>query len=109
MGLPASLLPGVLAGMLGLAPRPAAADREPVDLGSAELGRLVAEQREALAGLRGHWRVDARWIEEQRMEMLEVLDAEQGLWLVVPQEGGAQLRPTRAAEVWRHLTGLIPG
>jgi len=109
VGLPASLLPGVLAGMLGLAPRPAAADREPVDLGSAELGRLVAEQREALAGLRGHWRVDARWIEEQRMEMLEVLDAEQGLWLVVPQEGGAQLRPTRAAEVWRHLTGLIPG
>ena len=97
--------------------------RKPVELETAQLGGLIAEKRgkataesaelppdarEALAGLRAHWRVDAGWVEEQRMEMLEVLDADRGLWLVVPREGAVKLQPTHATEVWRHLTGLIP-
>lgn len=122
-GMEASLLPGVLAGMLGLGPRPVPEGREPVELEVAQLGRLIARERgqaraggaqlppeaaAAVAGLRAHWRVDAGWVEEQRLEMLEVLDADRGLWLVVPQEGGVRMQPTHAAEVWRHLTGLIP-
>lgn len=123
--LPASLLPGVLAGMVGLRPRPAPKGREPVELGPAELGRLIAEQRGqapaiaaqaappsgatgAVAGLRAHWRINAHWVQRQQMEMLEVIDAEHGLWLVLPAESGARLEPTHAAAIWRHLTGLIP-
>lgn len=128
-GVPVTLLPGVLAGMLGVGPRPGPAEREPVELESGQLGRLIAGERgqraaegqgaadspeppeaaAVVAGLRDHWRIDARWVEDGRAEMLEAIDAARGLWLVMPRrEGGARLEPTCATEVWRHLTGLIP-
>lgn len=122
-GFPAALLPGVLAGMLGLGPRPAAADREAFEVAPAELAGALAVQRgipraaggslppeaaAALAGLYGHWRVDALWRAGGEREMLEVIDAERGLWLVAPRDQAVTLTPVRAGDVWRHLAGLIP-
>jgi len=122
--VPAPALPELLADLVGLAPRPAPERREPLTATSPQLARLIAEQRGgrptaqragelpddvrlAVEGLRGHWRVAAHRPGTAQGEMVEVLDASQGLWLVVPQNGEVALLPTDPATVWRHLTRLI--
>ena len=69
------------------------------------------EQAEAfaavIAGLREHWRVATRW-EPDGGRDLEVLDTEDGYWLVVPDDPTVELWPVTASAVLAGLCDLFP-
>ena len=121
---PAPRLPDLLADIVGLGPRQSQIGRETLTLDVPALAQLIAAERsggavaagdsnvpenarQALLGLQAHWRVEARLPGEQGGEMVEVLDAASGLWLVVPRGQTVELHPTDPAHVWRELTHLV--
>jgi len=112
-------LPGILADLLDLGPRPSPPGRAPVRTTVAELAdAFAAEPGEGApattaAGLvaqrRGHWRIDARMSDPEGHAFLEALDAPGGWWLVRPEGSEVTLEPTTATALWAHLTELAVG
>jgi hypothetical protein len=95
-----SLTPSALAQLLAGGPRPAGA---------------TAEEERALASIartrREHWRVTARWTagEDAIGERgVEVLDTDDGVWLVTPGEDAVELLPSTPSTVFLLLTALLP-
>lgn len=62
-------------------------------------------------GLREHWLVRTHWKPAPGSlsgRVLEVLDTQDGYWLVVPDEPTVELWPTTPTMVFRSLCGLFP-
>jgi hypothetical protein len=105
-------LPSILAGRLGLGPRPAAAGREPIrttvqELASAFSGGEAGRVGALVASRRDHWRIDALLIEPQGLAVLEAFDAPDGWWLVRPEGEAVVLEPVTATVLWDHLAELV--
>jgi hypothetical protein len=105
-------LPGILADLVDLGPRPTASGREPLKTTVAELAGAFADAggatpaAELVAQRRGHWRIDAQITEPAGHAVLEALDAPGGWWLVRPEASEVTLEPTTASVLWAHLTEL---
>jgi hypothetical protein len=106
-------LPGILADLVDLGPRPEAAGREPMKTTVAELAEAFAPEPQAtgpatelVAQRRSHWRIDARLSEPAGHAILEAIDAPGGWWLVRPEGHEVTLEPTTATGLFRHLTEL---
>jgi len=123
------LLPDVLARLMALEPRPRLDPGLRLRYSPGDLARLLAEPspvlaargagdpqaqavaRELVAHLHAHWRIDARWPSQparpENTETLEVVDSHAGLWLVVPDATGVELRPITPTAVFRRLSALL--
>jgi hypothetical protein len=120
-------LPGILADLLGIGPRPTAPDRAPLETTVEELTRLFGERgagagpgagtldggAEAVRDVAGlvarhtdHWRIDAVASDPPVHAILEAFDAPGGYWLVRPERGDVRLEPVTAAMLWEHLAEL---
>ena len=123
--VPTPFLPAALARMNELGPRPRVERAVRLRFEVPELLELLARRRDSrdrpepdasavaalLAGLREHWRAEARWPPAQGSagrRVVEVIDTEAGLWLVVPDEPTVELWPTTPTDVWRQLAGILP-
>ena len=110
--VPVEFVPDVLARLNGLGPRSERRLASPVRFDPELLARAVATgEHEVARGLREHWRVDALWPagpERVSRRVVEVLDTQDGLWLVTPVDGQVELAHVRATEVFRRLCGLLP-
>jgi hypothetical protein len=96
-----------------MAPGDLAAALAARDPGRAQIADI--DQAEAfarmLAGLREHWRVAARWEPREGAvsgRHLEVLDADHGYWVVIPDDPTVELWPTTPSAVYRSLCALLP-
>lgn len=111
-------LPEALARLNDLGPRPRVESTGTHRVPAPELARVIAARRgsglpaldELLLTLREHWRVDASWDSwsGKMSRTVEVLDTEQGLWLVDRGDVDVELSPTTPTQVWRLITGLLP-
>jgi len=110
--VPVEFVPDALARLNGLGPRPEGQMASPVRYDPALLAQAVATgEHELTQGLREHWRVEAVWPsgpERVSRRAVEVLDTQEGLWLVTPVEGQVELAHVRPTEVFRRLCGLLP-
>ncbi len=127
--VPTQFVPDALARLVDLGPRPHPASDVRLRCSAGQLARLLAsrvlepeattfagrQERETigrlLAGLKEHWRVEARWEPSpgsHGMRAAEVLDTDDGLWLVTSEGSDVELRPTTPTAVWRLLVSLLP-
>jgi len=110
--VPTDFVPDVLARLNDLVPRPEQQLAAPVRFDPGLLAQAVARgEHEVTRGLREHWRVDALWPagpDRVARRSVEVLDTEDGLWLVTPMDAQVELEQVRPAEVFRRLCGLLP-
>jgi len=123
--VPTSFVPIALAKMNDLSPRPHCPPRAPLRLRAGELATLlafgragVAAHREGpeavralVAGLREHWRVEARWARSPAspgVRVVEVVDTRDGLWLVTPDDPYVELSPSTPSAVFEALVRLLP-
>jgi hypothetical protein len=123
--VPTPFLPAALARMNELGPRPRAEPAIRLRFETSELLELLARGRDTrdrpepdastvarlLAGLREHWRAEARWPparDSPGRRVVEVIDTDAGLWLVVPDEPTVELWPTTPTDVWTQLAGILP-
>jgi hypothetical protein len=123
--VPTPFLPAALARMNELGPRPRIEPAVRLRFEVPELLELLARGRDArsrpepdasavatlLAGLREHWRAEARWPpapDSPGRRVVEVIDTEAGLWLVVPDEPTVELWPATPTGVWTLLAGILP-
>lgn len=104
---PGATLPALLARAVGLRPRATRRDREPRLASIAELAAVVGHDPGVESDVLEHWRLEARWAAGP-VALLEAFVRPNGWWLVHPRPGGAELRPTSAAELWVHLAALAP-
>jgi hypothetical protein len=104
--LPADRLPGALARLVELGPRPHAADAAPRRVTAGELARALAAPGESalVEGLRRRWRVEARRPGTRRV--VEVLDTDTGLWLLMPDGPEVMLVPVTPTRVFRLFVAL---
>jgi hypothetical protein len=107
--LPVDLLPGALARLVGLGPRPHRAGAEPRRLDAGVLARALAggdpaAAADLLSTLRQRWRVEARWPGDSRV--VEALDTDTGIWLLVPDGADVRLLPVTPTRVFRLLVAL---
>jgi hypothetical protein len=103
------LLPGALAAIVGLGPRPHAPGVRPVRIAAGALARALAAgdpapAPEVLRALRRRWRVEARWQGDTRV--VEALDTATGLWLLVPDGTDVLLLPVTPTRAFRLLAAL---
>jgi hypothetical protein len=97
-----SIAPGELAEAL------AARDSARAHLADAQQTAAFAS---IVGGLREHWRVAATWDPAEGAlsgRDLEVLDTEDGYWLVIPDDPTIELWPATATAIFRGLCGLLP-
>ena len=127
--VPTQFVPDALARLVDLGPRPRPTDDVRLRCSAGQLARLLAERAlqpgtpvfaggqerdmagRLLAGLNEHWRVEARWEPSPGspgMRAAEVLDTDDGLWLVSSEGPDVELRPTTRTAVWRLLVSLLP-
>lgn len=111
--LPTQFLPAALARMNELGPRPRPARSERLVRTSGELAELLAgpARDRRFARLREHWRVDAGWEPAEGSagrRGVEVVDTDDGLWLVVPDAPTVELWTVTPTTVWRLLAALLP-
>jgi hypothetical protein len=111
-------LPGILADLLEIGPRPTAPERPALRTSVQELTELFAAPARAtgegpatdvaavVARRRDHWRVDARFSDPDGQAMLEAIDAPGGWWLVRPEGREVYLEPATATQLWDHLAEL---
>jgi hypothetical protein len=105
--LPADLLPGTLAALVGLGPRPHDEGAAPTRIGAGELALALAGHEPVpplLKTVQMRWRVEARRPGEQRV--IEALDTEHGIWLLVPDGAEVELLPVTPTRVFRLLVAL---
>jgi hypothetical protein len=100
--VPADCLPGALARLVQLGPRPHASDAAPRRVGAGELARTLAApgEQSLVDGLRRRWRVAAG------RRVVEVLDTDSGLWLLMPDGAEVDLVPVTPTRVFRLLVAL---
>jgi hypothetical protein len=100
--LPPSVLPGALAQLVGLGPRPRPAG-EPRRIPAGELADALArpDEQKLLATPVSHWRV------ERAPRALEVVDSAEGLFMVRADQADAVLSPTTPTRVFRGLVRLL--
>ena len=95
-----TLLPEALARLTELGPRPRPAATTPVAPGDPAVGPV-----------RRRWRLSVAWTDEAGADgggSLELLDAESGLWLLHPDDGGDELAwPVTPTFAWRHVVRLL--
>jgi hypothetical protein len=95
-----TLLPDALARLVDLGPRPRAAAPEP-----------VVYEEGAIDGVRRRWTLRAAWSlagGRTGADGLEVLDTDDGLWLLAAGEGDELTAfPVTPTFVWRHLVRLV--
>jgi len=125
-----AFLPDVLSRLNDLSPRPWLAPGLLLRYAQGDLARILAGRDAALAaalagdddavaaaaaqlvaGLREHWRVEARWATAgggHGRRVVEVLDTDHGLWRVVPDGAAVELRASTPTAVFRALAGLLP-
>lgn len=112
MGLPRSWLPEGLSRLVDLSPRPRASP-----------ARSVPYEEGALNGVRRHWRLAFEWSPDgvaqnggsqeaaqgkQQGAVLEVVDTEEGLWVLAPSgDGGLVANPSTPITVWRLIVRLV--
>jgi hypothetical protein len=111
--VPTDFVPDALARLNDLGPRPGGRLASPIRFAPGVLAQLVAtNSAELQARVREHWRVDALWQRpdgEVAGRSVEVLDTNEGLWLVAPvADGEVELTHVRPAEVFRLLCDLLP-
>jgi hypothetical protein len=125
--LPAALLVDALVRLNDVGPRPRARTAPRLSVAPGELAqalatrdaaavRLEAPERaqafsDLIAGLREHWRIATQWEAadgEPRGRDLEVLDTEDGYWLVVPDDPTVELWPVTPSAVFGGLCDLFP-
>jgi len=97
-----AVAPGALAEAL--------AARDPVRAGIADPDQAGAFAR-IVGGLREHWRVEARWQPAPGAtgaRDLEVLDTEDGYWMVIPDHPTIELWPTTPTAVFSGLCAVFP-
>lgn len=128
--LPAAFLPDALARLVALEPRPVPQGL-PLRLAPGTLAHLLAapydwvplpgtdldggsrqdrRARELAAAVRRHWRIEARTIAEagpDHARSVEALDTPEGLWRLLVDGAGVELRPTSPTRLWRELTRLV--
>jgi hypothetical protein len=109
--LPADLLPGTLAELVDLGPRPHAEGAAPLRVRAGDLALAVADPAAAhgplgavVSTLRTRWRVEARRPGERRV--VEALDTAEGLWLLMPDGPEVDLVPVTPTRVFRLLVAL---
>jgi hypothetical protein len=105
--LPADLLPGTLAELVDLGPRPHAEDAAPLRVRAGDLALAIADPgaaRGPLAGVVGTLRT--RWRVEAAQRVVEVLDTADGLWLLMPSGPEVDLVPVTPTRVFRLLVAL---
>jgi hypothetical protein len=111
--VPTDFVPDALARLNGIEPRPAELPPSPIRFTPGELAQAVASGgNDTTAAVREHWRVEAAWAVadgEPVVHFVEVLDTARGMWLIVPVQDQLELRPSRAAEVFVLLCGLVRG
>lgn len=129
-----SLVPWSLASLVGLEPRPrpeVAIDlllaREDIERlltartydpdavrgssGDEPAARVARAAEGIVAGLRGRWRAEARWVTPGGRpggRVVEVIDTDSGLWLVEPGESEMKLRAITPTFAWRLLINVPP-
>ena len=112
--LPADLLPGTLATLVDLGPRPHAEGAAPLRVRAGDLALALARSEPEVTGplaaivvaLRVRWRVEARRPGDRRV--VEALDTAEGLWLIVPDGPEVDLLPVTPTRVFRLLVALAP-
>ena len=109
--LPADLLPGTLAELVDLGPRPHAEGAAPLRVRAGDLALAVADPaaargplRAVVGTLRTRWRVEARHPGDRRV--VEALDTAEGLWLLMPSGPEVDLVPVTPTRVFRLLVAL---
>lgn len=111
--LPADLLPGTLATLVDLGPRPHAEGAEPLRVRAGDLALALAGSEPQATGplaavvgsLRVHWRVEARRPGDRRV--VEALDTADGIWLIAPDGPDVDLLPVTPTRVFRLLVALV--
>lgn len=127
--VPTRFVPDALARLVDLGPRPRPREEAPPRLRftSGALATLLATRRPVaaldpdpaqraaadalVAGLRTHWRVEARWDPapgSAGLRVVEVVDTETGMWFVVPDGPDVELWPATPTAVFSQLAGLLP-
>jgi hypothetical protein len=127
VGVSPPLIVDALVRLNDVGPRPRYAPAIKVAVEPGELAEVLAtgdpsratveegEPQRALesiaAGLREHWKVTARWEPAEGAlpgRALEVLDTDDGYWLVIPDPPTVELWPTTPTAVFRSLAQLFP-
>lgn len=88
----------------------ALATRDPLQARLADPAQADAFGR-VVRGLREHWRVAATWEPADGAlagRDVEVLDTEDGYWLVIPDDPTVELWPVTPTAIYRGLAGLLP-
>jgi hypothetical protein len=123
--LAGEFVPEALARLNDVAPRPRFEPAIALSLAPGDLAQLLAggdrpagataEEERALnsiAGtLREHWRVTARWRAGEDAlgeRAVEVIDTDDGLWLVAARENAVELLPSTPSTVFLLLAALLP-
>src|SRR5205085_5959386 len=92
-------LPEAVARLVDLGPRPRPGAIAAVGCDDPEVGEV-----------RRRWRLAATWTLDDGARggaVLEVLDAETGLWLVHPRDGELLAWPATPTVVWRQIVRLV--
>jgi hypothetical protein len=102
--LPPSVLPGALAALVGLGPRPRA-HGEPRRVTAGTLAEALArpDDQHLLRPPLSHWRI------ERAPRALEILDAGEGLFMVRAEQADAVLSPTTPTRAFRGIVRLVRG
>jgi hypothetical protein len=127
VGIPPPLVVDALVRLNDVGPRPRYTPAVRVAVEPGELAEVLAtgdasratvepgEAERALesiaGGLREHWKVTARWEPAEGAlpgRELEVIDTEDGYWLVIPDPPTVELWPTTPTAVFRSLAQLFP-
>jgi hypothetical protein len=127
VGVPTRFVPDAVARLAELGPRPRHDPPVRLRFAPGALATLLAGRTFAAplaggpaenaaaerlaAGLRGHWRAEARWrpsAASPGVRAVEVVDTEDGLWHVVPDGPEVELWPSTPTHVFRQLAALLP-
>jgi hypothetical protein len=124
MSVRTQFVPDALVRVNGLGPRPRVEPAVRIRLSVPDLAAALATRdasaaqvdepealRGLLAALREHWRVEARWEPADGstgVRAVEVLDTEEGVWMVVPDDPSVELWPSTPTAVFRAICGLLP-
>jgi hypothetical protein len=123
--LPTAFLPDALARLNDLAPRPRVKRAVELHLTPAQLAVVLAGSPDAgsddddaadalrsiAATKREHWRVDVTWEPAEDADAtrgVEVIDTDDGLWLIQARDDDVAVWPTTPTVVFRLLCGLLP-